>query len=241
MTPTKVHCLFEQSGTFKNEFIKLGIPAEDYDIQNHYGETDNVVDLFVEIENAYEGKNSIFDQIGGGDLIMAFFPCTYFCEINQVNFSFTSTFYNSMTFDEKIEAILERAYNRFHNYKVLIKLFAIAERKRLKMIVENPYNNGQNYLINNFLIPPTFIDINRQLRGDYFVKPTAYWFIGFKPTVGSSYQAPKEKKLIKNTGRGSALEASNTRSLISPNYARNFISDSILGRPQVGLTQLRCF
>lgn len=28
----KVHCFFEQSGTFKNEFIKLGIPAEDYDI-----------------------------------------------------------------------------------------------------------------------------------------------------------------------------------------------------------------
>lgn len=26
----KAHCLFEQSGTFKNEFIKLGIEAEDY-------------------------------------------------------------------------------------------------------------------------------------------------------------------------------------------------------------------
>ena len=25
----KVHCFFEQSGTFKREFIKLGIPAED--------------------------------------------------------------------------------------------------------------------------------------------------------------------------------------------------------------------
>jgi len=27
----KVFCLFEQSGTFKNEFIKLGIPAEDFE------------------------------------------------------------------------------------------------------------------------------------------------------------------------------------------------------------------
>jgi hypothetical protein len=36
----KAHCFFEQSGTFKNEFIKLGIPAEDYDIQNNFGETD---------------------------------------------------------------------------------------------------------------------------------------------------------------------------------------------------------
>lgn len=25
----KVHCFFEQSGTFKNEFIKLGISAEE--------------------------------------------------------------------------------------------------------------------------------------------------------------------------------------------------------------------
>ena len=62
----KVHCFFEQSGTFKNEFIKLGIPAEDYDIQNNFGETDHVVDLFAEIESAYDGKPSLFDKIGGG-------------------------------------------------------------------------------------------------------------------------------------------------------------------------------
>jgi hypothetical protein len=29
----KVHCFFEQSGTFKNEFKKLGYEAFDYDIQ----------------------------------------------------------------------------------------------------------------------------------------------------------------------------------------------------------------
>lgn len=62
----KVHCFFEQSGTFKNEFIKLGIPAEDYDIQNNFGQTDHVIDLFGEIEAAYDGKPSIFDNIRGG-------------------------------------------------------------------------------------------------------------------------------------------------------------------------------
>ena len=51
----KVHCFFEQSGTFKREFIKLGIPAEDYDIQDEFGETDHQIDLFAEIEKAYEG------------------------------------------------------------------------------------------------------------------------------------------------------------------------------------------
>ena len=51
----KVHCLFEQSGTFKREFAALGIPAQDYDIQNNFGETDNVIDLFAEIESAFRG------------------------------------------------------------------------------------------------------------------------------------------------------------------------------------------
>ena len=43
------HCLFEQSGTFKNEAKKLGHEAYDYDIQNEFGETDFVTDLFAEI------------------------------------------------------------------------------------------------------------------------------------------------------------------------------------------------
>lgn len=43
------HCLFEQSGTFKNEFKKLGIEAYDYDILDDYGETDFKIDLYAEI------------------------------------------------------------------------------------------------------------------------------------------------------------------------------------------------
>lgn len=49
------HCLFEQSGTFKNEFKKLGVNAFDYDIRNDFGQTDHITDLFAEIENAYGG------------------------------------------------------------------------------------------------------------------------------------------------------------------------------------------
>lgn len=48
------HCFFEQSGTFKNEFRKLGYEAYDYDILNDFGQTDFQVDLFKEIETAYE-------------------------------------------------------------------------------------------------------------------------------------------------------------------------------------------
>lgn len=45
----KAYCLFEQSGTFKNEFRKLGVEAYDFDIRNDFGETDKVVDLYAEI------------------------------------------------------------------------------------------------------------------------------------------------------------------------------------------------
>lgn len=48
-------CLFEQSGTFKNEFKKLGYNAVDYDILNDFGETDYQIDLYQEIEKAYGG------------------------------------------------------------------------------------------------------------------------------------------------------------------------------------------
>ena len=49
------HCLFEQSGTFKNEFKKLGFNAIDYDIENQFNQTDVVIDLFKVIEEAYNG------------------------------------------------------------------------------------------------------------------------------------------------------------------------------------------
>ena len=60
-----VHLLFEQSGTFRDEFKKLGYEAECYDIQNEYGKTDNICDLFEAINLAYENKPSILDRIGG--------------------------------------------------------------------------------------------------------------------------------------------------------------------------------
>lgn len=72
----KYHCFFEQSGTFKNEFKKLGHKAYDYDILNDFNETDYVVDLYEEIEKAYLDLDSIFDKfVGGGRrLYNRFFP-----------------------------------------------------------------------------------------------------------------------------------------------------------------------
>lgn len=64
-----VHLFFEQSGVFKNEFKKMGFCAFDYDIQNNFEETDFIIDLFDEIERAYNGGGSIFDRFSKDDLI----------------------------------------------------------------------------------------------------------------------------------------------------------------------------
>lgn len=98
-----VYCFFEQSGTFKNEFKKLGMEAIDLDILNDFGETDRVIDLFSEINNGYEGKPSIFDEIGKDDLIMAFFPCTRFEGYVPLHARAESPQHKSYTVEQRIE------------------------------------------------------------------------------------------------------------------------------------------
>lgn len=228
----KVWCFFEQSGTFKNEFKKLGYEAVDVDIQNNFGETDYRIDLFAEIEKAYEGGVSIFDSISKDGLIMAFFPCIYFCATSQMAFSFGYTNYRKLNMKEKTDKILERSANREYFFKLAVKMISIAEQKGLRLIMENPWSE-QTFLKANFVMPPTLVDNNRMLRGDYYVKPTAYWFINSTPTSGKSYQNDKEKKTIMKARMGAkAGLCSEERSMISPDYARNFICDFIIGKEQ---------
>ena len=235
----KVHCFFEQSGTFKNEFIKLGIPAEDYDIQNNFGETDHVIDLFAEIEKGYEGKESIFDTISQDDLIIAFYPCIYFCATSQISFNLNCRNYRKLNDVEKIKEILKRSDKRKEYYDRLIKFCSVCLDKGIKMIFENPYNE-QTYLKANFLQSPSIIDNNRMLRGDYFIKPTAYWFFNCEPTYGESFQKDKERRLILSSKKSiQAGQCSEERSMISPDYARNFICDFILGKTQTNLPQMK--
>lgn len=192
--PTRVHCFFEQSGTFKNEFIKLGIPAEDYDIQNHFGQTDHVIDLFAQIEAAYDGKASVFDTIKPSDLIMAFFPCIYFCGFSQLSQTYSCVNYNGLTVREKTQAILKRQQDRTYFLGLLTKLFCIVYERDLRMIVENPASSNFLLFQQNFVEPPTFIDKDRTTRGDVFKKPTAYWFVNIKPYTHTHTQTNTEKQ-----------------------------------------------
>lgn len=228
----KVYCFFEQSGTFKREFIKLGIPAEDYDIQNNFGETDHTIDLFAEIEKGYDGQPSIWDGITNDDLIVAFFPCIYFSALSQMCFFWGCTNYRKKTTRQKTEKILQRSKNREKFYSLAVKMLTVAEERGLRLIMENPWGE-QTYLKANFVKAPDLVDMNRTRRGDYFVKPTAFWYINCTPTFGYSFQK-SDIYLTHDTTKGSkqAGLCSEERSMISPDYARNFICDFIIGKEQ---------
>ena len=231
----KVHCFFEQSGTFKNEFIKLGIPSEDYDIQDNFGQTDHKIDLFNEIETAYMGGYSIFDNITNDDLIMAFFPCIEFSCVAQMWYSLNQRDYEKWSYKKRIDYMIEKNSSRANMFNLLNKMCGVCLDRGFRLIFENPYGINTYLKTTVFLKKPSVVDNNRTLRGDYMIKPTAYWFFNCEPTNGFSFQ-PKNKSEIKHVmkmrkGKEKGL-CSEERSMISPDYARNFICDFILGKEQ---------
>ena len=234
----KVHLMFEQSGTFKREFKALGYEAYDYDLQNNFGETDFQVDLFQAIEDAYAGKPSLFDAIRGGqdgDLVMAFFPCIYFCDGNVIFFNGTHITWKQQgkTELEKNQLILERSRERQRFYEIILKLFSVCSARDIRLIVENPYS-ATHYLHNNFPYKPKVVDRDRRVRGDWFTKPTQFWFHNCEPTNGLTEYRRKDTKTVNSlTGHKGGICGEN-RSMIAPEYARNFICDFIIGKEQVG-------
>ena len=235
----KVHCLFEQSGTFKKEFKKLGIDALDYDIRDDFGETDNVVDLFNEIRGGYNGEPSLFDNIGKDDLIIAFFPCIRFEA--QILLSFRGHLYQMKNWDEKkkMQYCMKLHKELSELYELINMLFIICMDRGLKLIVENPYSD-QHYLLRYWCKPPTLIDKDRRERGDYYKKPTQYWFVNIEPKYNFIFEVVRDnsikeenaintmsaKKFKKHTG----ISVSKTvaRSMIHPDYANRFIREYIL-------------
>ena len=213
----KIHCLFEQSGTFKNEFKKLGYEAYDYDIENQFNETDYQLDLFNEIEKAYTGKESIFDNISTNDLILAFFPCIRFEAQILLWFRGECASQKKWDIEKKLEYNLN-LHKELHNlYDHITKLVLVAIRKSLKIMIENPYSE-QHYLMKYWCIKPKLIDRDRSKLGDICKKPTAYWFINTEPKnneIGTKIYT----KDIKNINDCNGIE----RSLIDKDYANNFI------------------
>ena len=154
--------------------------------------------------------------------------------------SWGCTNYRKLSIKEKTKMILQRVADRERFFSLAVKMLTVAKERGLRLIMENPWAE-QTYLKANFVMAPSLVDNNRMLRGDYYVKPTAYWYINCEPTYGCSEQLDKQKKTIMSSkGAARAGLCSEERSMISPDYARNFICDFVLGKEQVG-TQLNLF
>jgi len=216
-----VHCLFEQSGTFKNEFRKLGYDAYDYDILNDYGETDKQIDLFSEIRGGYEGKPSIFDSITQEDLILAFFPCTRFNAIIPLRFRGEQLQQRNDSDEKKLLTSMKLHDELHRNYETISMMALICLRRGLRLVIENPFTKP-HYLTDFWCLKPAIIDRDRRNDGDSMKKPTQYWFIGFKPK-NNLIMEPIDfvpNQTLTNINGERRYEK---RSEIHPQYANRFI------------------
>lgn len=174
-------------------------------------------------------------------MIIAFFPCIYFIgSTNPRYYTLENNNYQSLSLEDKLDKIIDRSINRQKFYVLLIKLVGVCLVNKIRIVIENPYSS-LHYLSNNFFKNPDIVDKDRTLRGDYFKKPTGYWYFNCEPTYGNSYQKDKERKTIFSCRSGiKAGICSEERSMISPDYARNFICDFIIGKKQ-NISQLTLF
>ena len=236
-----VYCLFEQSGTFKNEFKKLGFNSFDYDLKNDFGETDVVVDLFVEIEKAYNGEHSFFDCVSSDDLLFAFFPCIRF--ENQIMLSFRGQAfqYQNYSIREKMVIDMELMESLNHYYQILNKLCIVCIDRHFKLIIENPFSK-EHFLYRYWCLPASIVDMDRRASGDYFKKPTQFWFININPQCNFVPEAIEYNAIVANDFCGDGyrdrksidfkITGANSirvgRSMISSAYANRFIKQYIL-------------
>lgn len=219
-----VHCLFEQSGTFKKVFEELGYKAIDYDIHKTEN-VDVVVDLFEQIFLSYmEMTQTIFDDIKKDDLIIAFFPCTYFSDQNQLLSRGDNFGQKKWSMEKKLKYSIDNMENRMLFYKYLVTLCLIAIKKGFRLIIENPYGKI-NFLKQYFPIKPGLVIKDRMEMGDVYKKPTQFFFINCEPEFklyGNCFVKVDDQKTIENSGRF-------TRSVISSAFAKNFIETYIVG------------
>lgn len=223
------HCFFEQSGTFKNEFRKLGYEAYDYDILDDFGETDFKTDLFKEIETAYEGGESVFDSIKEEDQIIAFFPCIRFSNQIYMHFQGNMRSIKDWTDEKKLEYDIKLHKELHHLYTLVCQLVIVCIRRNIPLIIENPYSQ-EHYLTRYWAIKPKVIDDDRRDRGDYFKKPTQFFFINRNPSnrlIFEPYGNTETKRITARVADGGINDKAE-RSLISKDYANRFIREFII-------------
>ena len=170
---------------------------------------------------------------------MAFFPCIRF--ENQVMLFFRGQAYQMKNWSlvQKMENCMVLQNELTEMYELINKLFIICITRGLKLIVENPYSE-EHYLRRYWCLPATIIDRDRRSRGDYYCKPTQYWFVNCDPQNNFILEVQLQNGIqIKDANRfmsASAFEKATrikcsrrvARSMIHPDYANRFIREHII-------------
>ena len=205
---------------------------------NEFNETDYQIDLFAEIENGYNGKPSIFDNFKTTDIIMAFFPCTRF--ENQIMLAFRGHLkqFKKWTTQQKIRYDMNLIEELKRNYLIVCKMFLICLDRGLKLVMENPYSE-EHFLRRYWCVPATIIDKDRRDNGDYYAKPTQYWFVGFEPQYNflaevlpnnciSGKDVIRKLNSSMYADKFGKVSLKVARSMIHPDYANRFIRQYIM-------------
>lgn len=228
------HCLFEQSGVFKNVLKSNGHQAYDYDILNDYGETDFKIDLFQEIENEFDNlinkKNNqtIFSNMTAEkDFIIAFFPCTHFCDANQLQYRLYIGGKKREFDDKAVNRLIERNKDRARFFELWLKFTYICKIKGIPTIIENPASSGdKNYLVMFSPIEVAYKEKDRSLFGDSFAKPTNFFCINFEMKEKLIMFTPSIVKNIYKETHG-CRERSEINKLYVENFYKRFLENNI--------------
>lgn len=120
------------------------------------------------------------------------------------------------------------------NYDLVNMLFIICIDRGLKLVLENPYSK-EHFLQRYWCFKPAIVDKDRRDSGDYYKKPTQYWFLNCEPKNnfltepieynfieyhGEDVWLDRRKADYEKTGAKTIKEA---RSMIHSTYANKFI------------------
>ena len=111
-------------------------------------------------------------------------------------------------------------------YELLNKLTILSVDRGFQIVIENPYNQP-HYLTMYWCVKPAIIDRDRTENGDYYKKPTQYFFVGIKPKNNLVFEA-LDYVPQKNIVNVNSVNRARERSEIHPQYANRFIRQYLI-------------
>ena len=87
-----------------------------------------------------------------------------------------------------------------------------------------------HYLTTYWCVKPSMVDMDRTNNGDYYKKPTQYFFINCEPQCNFVFEPLDyvETQVIAKVKKKGDLSVKTQRSMIHPQYASRFIRQYIL-------------